>query len=151
MVLMRLNYRRYCRPLPPPQPPSLPPLVVQRLRHCFCPLFSRFTVAFYCTSISRFLLRPARYQQTMGSLSPLLWISFLPPTYNFESPTFTPLFFLLIYPSFLKLKLYNEHAYVSRTGYLSIFSFCYFLHFKTWFSIETFKYLKDLDLRTIFL
>lgn len=124
VVLMRLNCRRYCRPLLPPTP-APPPLFVQRLRRRFNP-----TLSFRYISLSRFLLRPLPcHHHAPGSLSPPLWISFFPlnlrlwiaPTSISPAPSFS----LLIYPSFLKLrlKLYNEHTLyrVSRHNLLSLF------------------------------
>lgn len=77
VVLMRLNCRRYCRPLPPPTL-LLSPLFVQRLRRRFNPPLSFHTVAFRYTSLSCFLLHPPCHHHAPGSLSPPLWISFFP-------------------------------------------------------------------------
>ena len=55
VVLMRLNCRCYCRPLPPPTP-LLPLLFVQRLRRCFNLSLSFRIVAFRYILLSRFLL-----------------------------------------------------------------------------------------------
>lgn len=57
VVLMRLNCRRYCRPLLPPTPLP-PPLFVQRLRRRFNPTLSLRTVPLRYISLSRYLLHP---------------------------------------------------------------------------------------------
>lgn len=128
VVLMRLNCRRYCRPLPPPTPlPS--PLFVQRLRRRFNPPLSFRTVALRCLSLSldfSFIPMPTIMHRD-PSRHRYGFRSF-PSTYDFESrqlPSPCPLLLFLMYPSFLKLrlKLYNEHALyrVSRHNLLSLF------------------------------
>lgn len=130
VVLMRLNCRRYCRPLPSPTP-FLPPLFVQRLRRRFNPLLSFRTVAFHYISLSRFLLHPPHSHATIMHRDPSrhrYGFRSFPSTYDFESrqlPSPCPLLLFLMYPSFLKLrlKLYNEHTLyrVSRHNLFSLF------------------------------
>lgn len=128
MVLMRLNCRRYCRPLPPPTP-LLPPLFVQRLHRRFNPTLSFRTVALSLYLALSFPPSPphATIMHRDPSRHRYGFRSF-PSTYDFESrqlPSPCPLLLLLMYPSFLKLrlKLYNEHALyrVSRHNLLSVF------------------------------
>lgn len=128
---MRLNCRRYCRPLPPPTP-SLPPLFVQRLCRRFNPALSFRTVAFryilLSLSLSRFFFHPRATIMHRDPSRHRYGFRSFPSTYDFESrqlPSPYPLFLPLMYPSFLKLrlKLYNEHALyrVSRHNLLSLF------------------------------
>lgn len=138
VVLMRLNCRRYCRPLPPPTLRFLPcsfndfagvsthpslsvPLPFATSRS----LDSSFTL---CTTIVH--RDPSRHRYGFRSF---------PSTYDFESrqlPSPCPFLLFLMYPSFLKLrlKLYNEYALyrVSRHNLLTIF----LTSWNTWYSAK---------------
>lgn len=89
VVLMRLNCRRYCRPLPPPNP-SNPPLSVQRLRRRFNPpVFHPVPLPF---TVSQSLASSCSPQHAPGSLYLFLWISFFPSNLRVQiAPTSAPL------------------------------------------------------------
>lgn len=148
VVLMRLNCRRYCRPLPP-LIPSVPPLFVRRLR-CrrrrrfkLSPL-SSYRVAFYCTTISSFLPQTPRRQHAPGSLWPLLWILFFSPSaYDFKScqlppPLRHPLWYICSPRTMVKT---IQQVYFC-IAYLGIIPFHYFLHFETRYAVKRLNILR---------
>lgn len=124
---MRLNCRRYCRPLLPPTPLLLPSssndfAAVSTHPSLFVPLpfaTPRFLDSSFTPRATIMHRDPSRHRYGFRSF---------PSTYDFESrqlPSPNPLLLLLMYPSFLKLrlKLYNEHALyrVSRHNLFSLF------------------------------